>query len=83
VVVERRNLKAAMSTLARQSTPHPDAPLPMTDAEWRMRLSRSWQSLAAWCHEAKLPWANAALTRSIAEHEIGALQYYVPGLAHS
>lgn len=33
---------------------------------------------AAWRHEATLPWANASLTRSIAEHELDALEYFVP-----
>lgn len=57
---------------------HPDAPLPMSDADWEARLRRSRDALKSWIWEGGLPWVDRELTRSIAETEMGALQYYVP-----
>lgn len=64
--------------MVRSSTTYPTSPLSMTNEEWKARLSRSAQTLASWRWEAKLPWANPSLMRSIAEHEMDALAYYVP-----
>lgn len=59
------------------STPD-DKLLAMTDADWADRLKRSRRALASWRWEAKLPWADREMTRTIAETEIGALRYFVP-----
>lgn len=38
------------------------------------RIKRSSKALAAWSYEATLPWADRAMTRAIAETEIGLLR---------
>ena len=55
-----------------------DAPLPMTEAEWAVRLRRSREALKSWRHEARLPWADNELMIAVVETEIDALEHYLP-----